>query len=357
MKARNSLGRSISLLNDVEPPRQSPKALLRTMSDSTTPFSRAPLPPVSTYQSDAHPQSPPELLRTESSGSSIRRTPSPPTPCTADDVYSHQAYRRGTELLEKLPYPSPLHQRDIGRSYSEDSEWLLSPPASPHPLNTPSLVRLSKKRDVNNAGAGPPTASPVSPRQEDVHWSPAEAPKPDKRRYTWSPPPVRASRLSLPVRNRVASGSPPTDAPASPTQQKDRVVVQVNIDSNLQEGARPRRRYACPVGMCVKTFSTSGHASRHAKTHEGRREHVCGECFKRFGRKDNMRQHMTTHAAHGSVAHERGSGSTKRRKSYGPAGDVPDGGLPPVPEPSGMDLLAAAAAAAAYPAVGELTLS
>jgi hypothetical protein len=113
--------------------------------------------------------------------------------------------------------------------------------------------------------------------------------------------------------------------------------------------------------MCVKTFSTSGHASRHAKTHEGRREHVCGECFKRFGRKDNMRQHMTTHAAQGGVhrrnsAGDRSSSSSKRRKSHGPAGDMPDVGLPPVLEPSGMDLLAAAAAAAEYPAVDELTL-
>jgi hypothetical protein len=86
---------------------------------------------------------------------------------------------------------------------------------------------------------------------------------------------------------------------------------------------------------------------------------VCGECFKRFGRKDNMRQHMTTHAIQPGADRRNSGGHNrlstgKRRKSYGP--ETADGELPPVPEPSGMDLLAAAAAAAEYPAVDELTL-
>jgi uncharacterized Zn-finger protein len=283
-------------------------------------------------------------------------------------------------MLEKVPqgYPSPL-QRSISRSYSDDSEWLPSPPASPHPRKTPSLMHAAKNRDAFNFAA-----PPVSPQSEDTHWAEplSDAPKLDKRRYTWSPPPEQRSRLSLPVRNRdsleSARAAPPTDPPTSPARRKE-IVVQVSIDASLQEAAKPKqrqsekRRYVCPVGMCVKTFSTSGHASRHAKTHEGRREHVCGECFKRFGRRDNMRQHMTTHAA---VLNASGSGSnsnsssgnirssnSKRRKSYGPSCEVTsEGGLAPVLEPSGerqpsaMDLLAAAAAAAEFPAVGDLTL-
>lgn len=45
------------------------------------------------------------------------------------------------------------------------------------------------------------------------------------------------------------------------------------------------------------SFSTSGHLTRHLRLHSGVKEHVCPEesCGKRFGRKDNMRQHYKIH--------------------------------------------------------------
>src|SRR4051794_17080887 len=182
MQARNSLGRSVSLLNDVEPsaPHRSPTApkaggLLRTMSESNTR-----LVPVSSYQC------PPELLRTQSSGSSMNRTPSPPTPCIVDEAYTHS--RQGANPLDKPPHGYAFHPRRVSRSYSDESEWLISPPASP-PISTPSLMRHINDRDAPApAGSGQPADSPPPPRQEDARWA-LTAPHHDKHRYTWSPPP------------------------------------------------------------------------------------------------------------------------------------------------------------------------
>jgi uncharacterized Zn-finger protein len=53
-----------------------------------------------------------------------------------------------------------------------------------------------------------------------------------------------------------------------------------------------KRRYPCLFEGCGKTFSTSGHLSRHVKIHKGEKKHVCPimGCESRFTRKDNMMQ-------------------------------------------------------------------
>ncbi|GAB7347688.1 hypothetical protein MBLNU459_g5252t1 [Dothideomycetes sp. NU459] len=56
--------------------------------------------------------------------------------------------------------------------------------------------------------------------------------------------------------------------------------------------------YRCPVAQrygCIQSFTTSGHATRHAKMHCGKKDVVCPECDKSFTRKDNMEQHRLTH--------------------------------------------------------------
>ncbi|KFY45230.1 hypothetical protein V495_03073, partial [Pseudogymnoascus sp. VKM F-4514 (FW-929)] len=55
-------------------------------------------------------------------------------------------------------------------------------------------------------------------------------------------------------------------------------------------------RYAEAVG-CEKTFTTSGHASRHSKIHTCEKGIQCAfsGCPKKFTRADNMKQHLETH--------------------------------------------------------------
>jgi hypothetical protein len=56
-------------------------------------------------------------------------------------------------------------------------------------------------------------------------------------------------------------------------------------------------RYAKALD-CKKTFTTSGHASRHSKIHTGRKSIQCAfpGCAGTFIRADNMKQHLATHS-------------------------------------------------------------
>ncbi|PBP26887.1 C2H2 transcription factor [Diplocarpon rosae] len=60
---------------------------------------------------------------------------------------------------------------------------------------------------------------------------------------------------------------------------------------------------------CDKTFTTSGHASRHSKIHTAEKGVVCTwpGCQKKFTRGDNMKQHLETHTkdrARAAAAHK-----------------------------------------------------
>lgn len=60
------------------------------------------------------------------------------------------------------------------------------------------------------------------------------------------------------------------------------------------------KRYPCRFKDshgCDKTFTTSGHASRHSKIHTAEKAVHCSfaGCTKKFTRADNMKQHLETH--------------------------------------------------------------
>ncbi|KAK5987638.1 Transcriptional regulator NRG1 [Cladobotryum mycophilum] len=63
---------------------------------------------------------------------------------------------------------------------------------------------------------------------------------------------------------------------------------------------RTGKRYPCRYRDshgCEKTFTTSGHASRHSKIHTAEKAVQCTYqgCHKKFTRADNMKQHLETH--------------------------------------------------------------
>ncbi|KAF8858105.1 hypothetical protein BDZ45DRAFT_704895 [Acephala macrosclerotiorum] len=69
---------------------------------------------------------------------------------------------------------------------------------------------------------------------------------------------------------------------------------------NLNVPERGPKRYPCRYREshgCEKTFTTSGHASRHSKIHTAEKAVSCTwpGCQKKFTRADNMKQHLETH--------------------------------------------------------------
>jgi hypothetical protein len=81
-----------------------------------------------------------------------------------------------------------------------------------------------------------------------------------------------------------------------------RKSVSSRSASSATRGPSDRHRYPCPLADeydCRSYFTTSGHASRHAKKHTGKRDAECPECHRCFTRKDNMEQHRRTHSKEG----------------------------------------------------------
>ncbi|RKO92610.1 hypothetical protein BDK51DRAFT_46443 [Blyttiomyces helicus] len=59
------------------------------------------------------------------------------------------------------------------------------------------------------------------------------------------------------------------------------------------------KTFVCQMPGCGKSFSTSGHLTRHTRVHAGLKPYACPipGCQSKFGRRDNMIQHFRIHAA------------------------------------------------------------
>lgn len=82
---------------------------------------------------------------------------------------------------------------------------------------------------------------------------------------------------------------------------------------------REAKRYPCRFKEkfgCDRTFTTSGHASRHSKIHTAEKSVACSwiGCTKKFTRADNMKQHLETH---NKAEKSRGSGAGTIRPNAG----------------------------------------
>lgn len=99
---------------------------------------------------------------------------------------------------------------------------------------------------------------------------------------------------------------------------------QVYEDEPYQNG-KGGKRYPCRFREshgCDRTFTTSGHASRHSKIHTAEKAVQCTfqGCQKKFTRADNMKQHLETHYKERS----RSSG-TQRSAASKPSLTMPSG--------------------------------
>lgn len=90
--------------------------------------------------------------------------------------------------------------------------------------------------------------------------------------------------------------------------------------SGKQGSERSGKRFPCryrEAHGCDKTFTTSGHASRHSKIHTAEKAVPCTHpgCTKKFTRADNMKQHLETHSKGKSRSSTRPSGSSGSKSS------------------------------------------
>jgi uncharacterized Zn-finger protein len=99
----------------------------------------------------------------------------------------------------------------------------------------------------------------------------------------------------------------------SPSYEEEPADASIN---GLGSADRSTKRYPCRYRDshgCEKTFTTSGHASRHSKIHTAEKAVHCTfpGCSKKFTRADNMKQHLETHFRDKSSRSSTSSGSSR----------------------------------------------
>ncbi|EPQ64607.1 Bgt-3770 [Blumeria graminis f. sp. tritici] len=215
-------------------------------------------------------------------------------------MHVRDASGRCVSLLNDEPGPlnAPLstssytyhHPMDIVRSSSIRSNTS-SPP-------TPGLTRAHSVESVSFTPHSP--ATPSSHDHINYHYSGSRLGLPDQAfldyrekstRYESFPPHPNYSDIS----SRSAYD------PARPSYAEPQVFEEDQYRCDPLAPERGPKRYPCRYRdshHCLKTFTTSGHASRHSKIHTAEKGVSCTweGCNKKFTRSDNMKQHLETHS-------------------------------------------------------------
>lgn len=100
-------------------------------------------------------------------------------------------------------------------------------------------------------------------------------------------------------RERLASPAPNShqQSPRDQTNERRPTSSKAGSSSKVTKDGTNQKRYPCKHPGCPNSYTTSGHASRHAKSHGVERLIKCADadCKKMFNRSDNMKQHLQTH--------------------------------------------------------------
>jgi len=143
-------------------------------------------------------------------------------------------------------------------------------------------------------------ASPTTPSPPNADL----ASQPSHENYSVYPDPTSYDSRSMaayPREKQSSSQSPTISRPTAyhqhaPGPYESEPLTQVNGT----ERHSSTKRYPCRFKdshHCDKTFTTSGHASRHSRIHTAEKAVHCDfpGCHKKFTRADNMKQHHETH--------------------------------------------------------------
>jgi uncharacterized Zn-finger protein len=197
-------------------------------------------------------------------------------------------------LCNSLPSRNSSSQYEYSsmvRSHSSTSE--LSDPMSP---STPGLVRADSFDSQNTQDPRSPI-TPVFLNDLGRNTSYTSAGYKDKAHFDFRDRVTGSEESSSSGQYQLFRPSY-MDSRSSPFAES-----QMYDEESYQNGGssdRGQKRYPCRFRDnmgCEKTFTTSGHASRHSKIHTAEKGVSCSwsGCQKKFTRADNMKQHLETH--------------------------------------------------------------
>lgn len=206
---------------------------------------------------------------------------------------------RRVSLLNDDTSPPTTHDYLSYQSECSSAAARYYPPAPPRTASTPNTPELlrSNSYDSHMSSAEPMTpmtpVTPVTPPYDAGRYPPLDARALYEDYYVEIQ--VHGSKRRPSARSDARSSADP-DAPA-PSE-------------------RPGKRFPCryrDTHGCQKTFTTSGHASRHSKIHTAEKAVPCtfAGCPKKFTRADNMKQHLETHYKEKSRTSSRAAGDRR----------------------------------------------
>lgn len=248
------------------------------------------------------------------------------------------------EPLYYLP-PSPhLHPRR--RSWDrldtmEPAEYL--PPGIRRSIEPHVPIRPSQRHHVDPTPSSRWTTRPHTRTSESVT---PERPN-DESRYNPSTIPATPGLTSR-FNSRDTSSSVSTPEAERGTDFRFYAYPPPDFARGQQMPAlmhrKPKKEFPCPKREefnCQQTFTTSGHAARHAKTvHTTVKDIPCQYCDKKFSRRDNMLQHCNSIHANENNSNTRKPRKRAKTASMSPQearlsdpGQMPPGpmGFPPLP--------------------------
>lgn len=193
-----------------------------------------------------------------------------------------------------LPYRSPPRHHEYShmiRSQSNASE--LSDPVSP---STPDLVRADSYDSQNTHDPRSPI-TPVFLNELGRNTSYTSAGYKDQAHFDYR---ERMNSFDEYSSNGAYRLVRPSYADSRTSSYAESQMHDEESYQNGNVSERGLKRYPCRFREsmgCEKTFTTSGHASRHSKIHTAEKGVSCSwpGCQKKFTRADNMKQHLETH--------------------------------------------------------------
>ncbi len=131
-----------------------------------------------------------------------------------------------------------------------------------------------------------------------IHTIPAPAQVPQAVNQVRSGYPVSAGAFTLSTSLDSPLIQEPLRDSSHPKEKEAQASNTIGSDS-IKKGKGKKvpflRKYIC--NTCKKTFTTSGHLSRHTRIHTGEKKFTCSfkGCDAKFSRQDNCMQHYRTH--------------------------------------------------------------